>query len=253
MGEMISPCKCSGTQRMVHTSCLNHWRATSADAYFLCSICKYEYKVRQAWLMSILMYPMLMETMSIIVIIVIIYSVGIISRFISARIPILQVENRIFQLLDIEIPTAAFCADRTISLKRILKRLRKAHGLWGYVPSMTLLQLVVVNQFFCHSLISAVFVTFLVGACITGTIGFLFYHMSMINQWRELGGGYFFLQTGLLGTWVAAIGSISLTRVSLSVGCLMVYFALYNYLMEKLRLLGEFLGDHIVSYQPSAK
>ena len=40
---MIRPCRCSGTQSLVHTSCLNLWRLTSEVAKTRCSVCHFEY------------------------------------------------------------------------------------------------------------------------------------------------------------------------------------------------------------------
>ena len=46
-GRLISPCLCSGSMRYVHTSCLNEWRAASANARSLaqCDYCHYQYDV----------------------------------------------------------------------------------------------------------------------------------------------------------------------------------------------------------------
>ncbi|TVU34413.1 hypothetical protein EJB05_16245 [Eragrostis curvula] len=45
--ELISPCKCKGTQQFVHRSCLDHWRAVKeGTAFSHCSECKAQYHLR---------------------------------------------------------------------------------------------------------------------------------------------------------------------------------------------------------------
>lgn len=43
--SLIAPCKCIGSMRHVHTSCLNEWRTQSANpqSYFRCDQCQYVY------------------------------------------------------------------------------------------------------------------------------------------------------------------------------------------------------------------
>jgi hypothetical protein len=40
----ISPCKCKGTQKYIHRSCLNRWRFKKPENFFECHECKTEYK-----------------------------------------------------------------------------------------------------------------------------------------------------------------------------------------------------------------
>ena len=44
-GEMIQPCKCSGTAANVHPECLRHWLEVSGRTS--CEICKYKYEVHE--------------------------------------------------------------------------------------------------------------------------------------------------------------------------------------------------------------
>jgi len=43
---LFSPCRCDGTSKFVHQSCLNQWRATAAnpEAFRRCFTCNYEYQ-----------------------------------------------------------------------------------------------------------------------------------------------------------------------------------------------------------------
>jgi hypothetical protein len=44
-GQLIKPCKCSGTMKFVHIKCLEIWRATGPKEATSCPQCKYQYKL----------------------------------------------------------------------------------------------------------------------------------------------------------------------------------------------------------------
>ena len=46
IGNMIYPCRCSGTSKWVHKECLNQWRTLSdnRDAFYKCFECNHRYK-----------------------------------------------------------------------------------------------------------------------------------------------------------------------------------------------------------------
>eukprot|EP00755_Sulcionema_specki_P027710 Sspe_Gene.88337::Locus_60369_Transcript_1_1_Confidence_1.000_Length_1008::g.88337::m.88337 len=48
-GRLISPCRCTGTMKYIHVSCLNRWRARSENdlAYYECSQCGYRYNIER--------------------------------------------------------------------------------------------------------------------------------------------------------------------------------------------------------------
>jgi hypothetical protein len=47
ISELIYPCKCSGTSKYVHKSCLDQWRTLSnnREAYYKCFECHYKYRL----------------------------------------------------------------------------------------------------------------------------------------------------------------------------------------------------------------
>ena len=57
-GPLIQPCRCRGSMRYVHASCLNEWRAVSANArsFTRCDQCGYAYRTERhpvaEWLQS---------------------------------------------------------------------------------------------------------------------------------------------------------------------------------------------------------
>ncbi|KAG2599020.1 hypothetical protein PVAP13_5KG408100 [Panicum virgatum] len=49
--ELISPCRCKGTQQFVHRTCLDHWRAVKeGTAFSHCTTCKAQFHLRVEFL-----------------------------------------------------------------------------------------------------------------------------------------------------------------------------------------------------------
>ena len=48
ISNMISPCRCSGSSKYVHSNCLNEWRSVSSNTehFYQCDICKFKYKFK---------------------------------------------------------------------------------------------------------------------------------------------------------------------------------------------------------------
>jgi RING-variant domain len=52
LGQLISPCKCSGSARFIHEGCLQAWRKNAAEKkhFWECNICHYQYQFsRLGW------------------------------------------------------------------------------------------------------------------------------------------------------------------------------------------------------------
>jgi RING-variant domain len=49
VGDLISPCICDGTSKMVHRTCLDSWRSSRSrrDAFTTCGVCLVVYKLRR--------------------------------------------------------------------------------------------------------------------------------------------------------------------------------------------------------------
>eukprot|EP00966_Prymnesium_polylepis_P160215 3704075-Prymnesium_polylepis.1 len=49
-GRLFSPCRCSGTMKFVHVSCLNEWRAASVNprSFYTCDQCGYSYRTQRS-------------------------------------------------------------------------------------------------------------------------------------------------------------------------------------------------------------
>ena len=48
-GQLFSPCKCKGSMKYVHKTCLDTWRSTAVKraSYYECDTCKYRYNLRR--------------------------------------------------------------------------------------------------------------------------------------------------------------------------------------------------------------
>lgn len=44
--DFIAPCRCRGTSKWVHPTCLNRWRVMREEAFLSCTECHYEYKLK---------------------------------------------------------------------------------------------------------------------------------------------------------------------------------------------------------------
>ena len=49
IGDLIAPCRCSGTMRYIHRMCLNRWRFTSPNVHdaIECNQCKFMYILKE--------------------------------------------------------------------------------------------------------------------------------------------------------------------------------------------------------------
>ncbi|GAB5368869.1 hypothetical protein AAMO2058_001356700 [Amorphochlora amoebiformis] len=70
-GQMFSPCLCRGSMQVVHVSCLNEWRRSSANprSYYRCEQCHYEYQLRRAWFAELLLDDSVVKTFSVLALI----------------------------------------------------------------------------------------------------------------------------------------------------------------------------------------
>lgn len=54
--DLICPCLCKGSQKYVHTECLNSWRQQSELSYYQCPTCQYKYRIQRVqwakWIMN---------------------------------------------------------------------------------------------------------------------------------------------------------------------------------------------------------
>ncbi|SCV68644.1 BQ2448_765 [Microbotryum intermedium] len=84
LGRLFSPCKCRGTSRHVHVSCLAVWRARSARAssFYQCDQCGYQYKFRRTAMASILSHRATLMSFTVIIFIWLVWIAGYGANFI---------------------------------------------------------------------------------------------------------------------------------------------------------------------------
>ena len=79
--NLISPCKCKGSQKWVHIECLNMWRAQSQQSFYKCPTCKYEYRVERLQWARYVQNPISITILTILVILSIILFVAYFLNF----------------------------------------------------------------------------------------------------------------------------------------------------------------------------
>ncbi|ORY37807.1 hypothetical protein BCR33DRAFT_721296 [Rhizoclosmatium globosum] len=83
LGRLISPCKCKGSMKYVHLSCLNEWRKVTANsAHFQCDQCKYEYSFERTKWATFLRNSLLILTLTTVSFITLVFWSGFIAKLI---------------------------------------------------------------------------------------------------------------------------------------------------------------------------
>ncbi|SGY32914.1 BQ5605_C002g01421 [Microbotryum silenes-dioicae] len=91
LGRLFSPCKCRGTSKHVHLSCLSTWRARSARTS--CEQCQYQYKFRRTAMASVISHRATLMSLTVVIFILLVWIAGYGANFI-----IRSAENRRSQL-----------------------------------------------------------------------------------------------------------------------------------------------------------
>jgi len=84
LGRLIKPCKCDGSIRYVHLSCLNQWRHTSTtrSAFFQCPQCRYKYHFARTRVVGLATSPFVISFFSLNLFIILVFSASFIGSFI---------------------------------------------------------------------------------------------------------------------------------------------------------------------------
>ncbi|SPO20826.1 uncharacterized protein UTRI_00303 [Ustilago trichophora] len=83
LGRLLSPCKCKGTMKYVHATCLDQWRAASArsSSAVACDQCGAPYRFRKSNFVGIATSPTLLFVVSLFLFLLLIWTVGVIATF----------------------------------------------------------------------------------------------------------------------------------------------------------------------------
>lgn len=78
LGRLLSPCKCKGTMKYVHASCLDTWRAASlrSSSAVACDQCGAPYRFRKSKFIGIATSPTLLFLVSLFLFLMLIWTVG---------------------------------------------------------------------------------------------------------------------------------------------------------------------------------
>jgi hypothetical protein len=82
LGRMISPCKCRGTMKYIHTDCLNAWRTSSArsTSFFQCDQCGYKYRLERTFWANLVMNEMVLSLVTLILFTLLVFFSGFLCK-----------------------------------------------------------------------------------------------------------------------------------------------------------------------------
>ncbi len=83
LGRLLSPCRCKGTMKYVHATCLDQWRAASArsSSAVACDQCGAPYRFRKSKFVGLATSPTLLFIVSLFLFLLLIWTVGLVATF----------------------------------------------------------------------------------------------------------------------------------------------------------------------------
>ena len=222
--EFIRPCRCSGTLKYVHSSCLRNWRSTSTNAMSRCSVCRFEYETtKNHW------FDTLNSAQGMVAVSASIIFLGVI----ISGWTILQLtqfyNGDIIQTLCRDIHLSMSWRDRRYHLSRSNIKFN--------------LDIVCRGSFKCISIEILLLGGLFVG--LLGIISGLFHEASEARR-----NGHDFIQilkiVALPCGWLLSLGSQSRTRVILALGGCLAAREVYNYVIMRSRMLALYIGDVVL-------
>ncbi|GAC95655.1 hypothetical protein PHSY_003231 [Pseudozyma hubeiensis SY62] len=83
LGRLLSPCRCKGTMKYVHATCLDQWRAASArsSSAVACDQCGAPYRFRKSKFVGLATSPTLLFVVSLCLFLLLIWTVGVTATF----------------------------------------------------------------------------------------------------------------------------------------------------------------------------
>jgi len=84
-GRFISPCKCSGTMKYVHSHCLEKWRTTSSNpkSFFQCDQCKFKYHFRRTTFGSMLRWRTTLHCLTLVILLLLVILGGYVFKLVD--------------------------------------------------------------------------------------------------------------------------------------------------------------------------
>lgn len=87
--RLISPCKCRGTSKFVHLSCLNEWRrlSTNRQSFYRCDQCHYSYSFYRTRIASYLLHPAALSVATLLAMVFATFLSGFVVKFCLYMLP----------------------------------------------------------------------------------------------------------------------------------------------------------------------
>lgn len=279
---MIRPCRCSGSVSHVHLDCLNTWRASSAHAFYRCSVCQYEYRLQRTLVAKLLMQEECVMGFAVMMILALCMVLGVVLAGVIAhwQLPIDPVHDLLTMMNVDRFWTRCILSNRqrhapthnAYDLVTVLREVyQQSDGVNEVIKNFVkvLRSPLPMIYFLCHPFVAAVVNIFLLGALPIGVVGFGGYFLGMsppasllftlvlsppsylvlcaglVNQIRQ-GGNNWIVHGAFLLAWFASLSVKSVSRLCLVVGCLIATREVYLYLIVRARQVSNWFGDMIL-------
>lgn len=229
--KMIRPCVCKGTLSHVHLLCLNSWRATSVNAYYECSVCKYKYQLKREPIADFLMSENGALITTVMIILSVVLTVGSIVYAISMTYFQVSIAQKLYSILDINMSVNYWYSRKLNTTSTI--------AVQNYLLS-------IMRMLIRYHIIDVLSI----GIAAVGACGFLQYMVVELLKERDRGDGNQlpFQKIATFILWMSSLGHKSLSRFSCSLGCAIAFREVYAIVIVHGRTLALKLGEKIIEY-----
>lgn len=249
--RLFRPCKCSGSVSYVHISCLNQWRATSTDAFYQCSICKYRYQIERTFLAEFLMKE---NSIVILCIVMILVAVILSGALLNQSVKYLGSNNIvladiILQHLEVQ-PIWKSPVCQQFSINTIIHNIYVMYKHDYNLMVKAYIQLVFYTSVLwfwlaCLPLFARVIDILLIGTAVVACLGFSLYVYHELLLLR-FGDQRMMMHVGMVAGWFASLGNRAFARMTLLIGCVIAFRQVYNSMQVAARQFSSWLGDRIL-------
>eukprot|EP00927_Polykrikos_kofoidii_P065810 TRINITY_DN61526_c0_g1_i1.p1 TRINITY_DN61526_c0_g1~~TRINITY_DN61526_c0_g1_i1.p1 ORF type:complete len:357 (-),score=64.44 TRINITY_DN61526_c0_g1_i1:531-1601(-) len=253
-GRLFSPCRCLGSMRFVHVSCLNDWRAASANenSYYKCDACHYEYRLQRLRIAKTLLSPRMQIAFSALIFVTSALVFGSFTeRLFPALVPLLL--DRLLVPMWVHAlfngasgPGNPACWHGGFTFK--LCCVGPAGGnqaCWDSRHSFEACCVAFTSTWDGLRLASATVLRVLVGGvAVLSVVGFALYLWRQVKEaWNTVGGNW---QLALLGMWLYSFDVPALCRMIAIVGTTFALRELFVVLSFRAKLIASMVGDRVL-------
>lgn len=237
----IRPCKCSGTIRHVHISCLNEWRATSASAAYKCSICHYTYRIERTTLSNFLMSEKGTQMISVLLITFATFALGIGGVNFMERVFSIDICWEICKL------TQWPMWWRNCSFYRLSPFLYKSFSFFTEImfrKDVESIRAIIL----CHEITVWIAEVSLVGCALMGVVGMSFFIVNEVYTvyYTVNRGDCDWLSMAVFGIWLVSLGGADMGRISIWLGFAISCRSLYYNIRKVGKKIAQKIGENIL-------